>query len=50
MIEIRDINVEEVLKVHKNIPEFYVLIPKKDYFENRYKRREKLIIVAYGKN
>ncbi len=47
MIEIKEVNIEEVLKVHRNIPEFYELIPKKDYFENRYKRREKLIIVAY---
>ncbi len=47
MIEIKEVNIEEVLKVHRNIPEFYKLIPKKDYFENRYKRREKLIIVAY---
>lgn len=47
MIEIKEVNIEEVLKVHKNIPEFYDTIPKKEYFENRYKRREKLIIVAY---
>lgn len=47
MIEIKEVNIEEVLKVHRNIPEFYELIPKKDYFENKYKRREKLIIVAY---
>lgn len=47
MIEIKEVDIEEVLKVHRNIPEFYELIPKKDYFENRYKRREKLIIVAY---
>lgn len=47
MIEIKEVNIEEVLKVHRNIPEFYEPIPKKDYFENRYKRREKLIIVAY---
>ena len=47
MIEIKEVNIEEVLKVHRNIPELYELIPKKDYFENKYKRREKLIIVAY---
>lgn len=47
MIEIREVNIEEVLKVHRNIPEFYELIPKKDYFEDRYKDREKLITVAY---
>lgn len=37
MIEIKEVNIEEVLKVHRNIPEFYELIPKKGYFENRYK-------------
>lgn len=47
MIEIKEVNIEEVLKVHKNIPEFYDTIPEKEYFENRYKGREKLIIVAY---
>ena len=47
MIEIKEVNIEEVLKVHKNIPEFYDVIPEKEYFENRYKGREKLIIVAY---
>lgn len=47
MIEIREVNIEEVLKVHKNIPEFYDLIPKKEYFEDRYRNKEKLIIVAY---
>lgn len=47
MIEIKEVNIEEVLKVHKNIPEFYDTIPKKEYFENRYKNKEKLIIMAY---
>ena len=47
MIEIKEVNIEEVLNVHKNIPEFYDVIPEKEYFENRYKGREKLIIVAY---
>ncbi len=47
MIEIKEANIEEVLKVHRNVLEFDVLNPKKEYFENRYKDREKLIIVAY---
>lgn len=47
MIEIKEVDIEEVLKVHRNVLEFDVLNPKKEYFENRYKDREKLIIVAY---
>ncbi len=47
MIEILEVNIDEVLRVHKNIPEFYDVIPEKEYFENRYKDSEKLIVVAY---
>ena len=47
MIEIKEVTIEEAIKVHKTIPEFYDLIPKKEYFEDRYKNKEKLIIVAY---
>ncbi len=47
MIEVKEVNLEEVIRVHRNIPEFYDTIPKKEYFEDRYKNKEKLIIVAY---
>lgn len=47
MIEIKEVNIEEVLKVHKNVLEFDDLNPKKEYFEDRYKDKEKIIIVAY---
>jgi len=50
MIEIKEVNIEEVLKVHRNVLEFDVLNPKKEYFEDRYKDSEKLIIVAYYNN
>lgn len=47
MIEIKEVEIEEVLKVHKNVLEFGELKPKKENFENRYNNREKLIIAAY---
>lgn len=47
MIEIKEVNIEEAMKVHKNVLEFDDLNPNKEYFENRYKDRDKLIIVAY---
>ena len=37
MIEIKEVEIEEALKVHKNVIEFNELIPNKDSFENRYK-------------
>lgn len=50
MIEIKEVNIDEVLKVHRNVLEFDDLNPKKDFFENRYRNKEKLIIVAYYNN
>lgn len=35
MIKIIEVSIDEVLKVHKNIPEFYEVIPNKEYFEDR---------------
>lgn len=50
MLEVKEVEIEEALKVHKNVLEFDDLNPKKDFFENRYKDKEKLIIVAYYNN
>lgn len=50
MIEVKEVDIKEAIKVHKNIKEFNETKPEKEYFENRYKDREKLIIVAYYNN
>ena len=50
MIEIKEVDIKEAIKVHKNIKEFNETKPEKEYFENRYRDREKLIIVAYYNN
>lgn len=47
MIEVREVGIEEVLKVHKNVIEFDEMPPKKEVFEDRYKGKQNLIIVAY---
>ncbi len=48
MIEVKEMPIEEAIKVNKKISEFNDNIDMgKEYFENRYKGREKLIIVAY---
>lgn len=50
MIEVKEVDIEEVLKVHKNIIEFDDNNPPKEFFEERYKNLNKLILVAYYKN
>ncbi len=45
-IEIKEANIEDVVKVHNLVPEFGELC-EKDYFENRYKDKKSLVIVAY---
>lgn len=50
MIEVKEVDIKEAIKVHKNIKEFNETKPEKEYFENRYRDREKLIIVAYYNN
>lgn len=47
MIEVREVSIEEVLKVHKNVIEFDEMPPKKEVFEDRYKGKQNLIIIAY---
>lgn len=37
MIEVKEVEIEEALKVYKNVIEFNELIPNKDSFESRYK-------------
>jgi len=48
-ITIKETQIEEVIKITKTIVEFDESY-QKDYFENRYKNKNKLIIVAYYKN
>lgn len=49
-ITIKETDIDETIKVHKNVKEFNDgLSLSKEYFENRYKDSEKLIIVAYYK-
>ena len=48
-ITIKQTPIEEAVKVTKTIVEFDALF-EKGYFENRYKDKEKLIIVAYIDN
>lgn len=50
MIEVKEVDIDEAIKVHKNIVEFDEAKPEKEYFENRYKDKENLIIVAYYNN
>ena len=47
MISVREGNLDEVLKVHQNIIEFDEKYPSKDFFLDRYKSLEHVIIVAY---
>lgn len=49
-IIVKEVSIEEALKVHKNVIEFDDPNAPKDYFENKYKNLEKLIIVAYLDN
>ncbi len=44
-ISIKEVRIEEALKVHEKIPEFRIC--KKDFFEKRYSGKNKLVIVAY---
>ena len=46
-IVIKEATLSEVIKVNKNVIEFDEIIPTEEYFKNRYKDSEKLIIVAY---
>jgi len=48
-ITIKEVPIEEAVKVNATIVEFDAAY-QKDYFEDRYKDKEKLIIVAYVDN
>lgn len=50
MINIKEVEINETIKVHKNVLEFNETEPNVEYFENRYKNRDRLIIVAYYNN
>lgn len=50
MIEIKEVDINEAIEVHKSVLEFNETEPKPEYFENRYKNKDKLIIVAYYNN
>ena len=47
MIQIKEVGIEEAIKVHKNVIEFDELNPTKEQFENSYKDKKHIIIVAY---
>lgn len=51
-IVVKEVEIEEVIKVSPNIPELNEMgtKPVKENFEKRYQDREKLIIVAYYMN
>ena len=44
-IIVKEVKIEEVVKVNETITEFEPY--SKEYFENRYKNKDTLIIVAY---
>lgn len=47
IIEVKEEQLEEVLKVHRNVIEFDESNLPKDFFESRYKDLEHIIILAY---
>lgn len=50
MINIKEVEIDEAISVHKNVLEFNETEPDVEFFENRYKNKDKLIIVAYYNN
>lgn len=46
-IIVKEVSIEEAIKVNKRVIEFTETDGSKEYFENRYKDSQKLIIVAY---
>ncbi len=50
MIEVKEVAIEEAMKVHHNVLEFDDLNPKKEFFTNRYEPYEHVITVAYYEN
>ncbi len=50
MIEIKEVDINEAIEVHKSVLEFNETEPNPECFENRYKNKDKLIIVAYYNN
>lgn len=46
-IIVKEVSLEEAIKVNKRVIEFTETDGSKEYFENRYKDSQKLIIVAY---
>lgn len=49
-IVVKEVSLEEAVKVNLTIPEFDECSRDKDYFKDRYKGKETLIIVAYFEN
>lgn len=49
-INVKEVDISEAIKVHQNVLEFDETKPDIEYFENRYKNSDKLIIVAYYDN
>ena len=50
MITIKETSLQEAIKVNKQIPEFDIKDKEADYFEEHYKGKEYLILVAYYNN
>lgn len=46
-IEVKEVSIEEALKVHVKVTEFNETKPDKEYFQNKYKNLDKLILVGY---
>ncbi len=49
-IVVKEVSVEEAVKINLTIPEFEARYNTKDYFEDRYKNKDTLIIMAYFDN
>lgn len=49
-IIVKETIIDEILKVHEQIPEFKETQPNKQYFENRYENKETVILCAYENN
>jgi len=47
LIEVKEVTIEEVLKVHAQIPELNEMEPQREVFEQRYIDKTHVILVAY---
>jgi ribosomal protein S18 acetylase RimI-like enzyme len=47
MVKVKETEIETILSVHEQIPEFAETLPDKAHFENRYMGKNPLLICAY---